>query len=111
MINHRNSIETWSKSGGEVFSGGSLNYDFTTAAAQAYGNNEVMVGSKYSVYTGDVNQNGSVDLSDLLLVFNDASNFVTGYVVTDLNNDKQVTLEDVLFAYNNSSGFVEMKRP
>ncbi len=111
VVKHRNSIETWSKSGGEIFVNGTLSYDFTTAAAQAFGNNQVLVGSKYSIYTGDVEQNGTVDLTDLIAVFNDATNFITGYVVTDLNCDEQVNLTDVIFAYNNSSNFVEVKRP
>ena len=111
VINHRNSIETWSKAGGEVFAGGTLNYDFTSSAAQAYDNNEVLVGSKYSVYTGDVNQDGIVDLTDLVAIYNDGSNFVTGYVLTDLNCNSIVDLTDLLFAYNNSSIFVSIKRP
>jgi hypothetical protein len=36
-LKHRNSIETWSKSGGEVYNTGNLNsYDFTTSDAQAF---------------------------------------------------------------------------
>ncbi|MBK6505795.1 MAG: hypothetical protein IPG02_09030 [Ignavibacteria bacterium] len=35
VVKHRNSVETWSKTGGEVFVNGILNYDFTTAASQA----------------------------------------------------------------------------
>lgn len=111
VVRHRNSIATWSKAGGEEFKDGALIYDFTTAASQAFGDNEVLVGSDYSIYSGDVNQNGNVDLSDIVEVFNDARAFVTGYVVTDLNCDDAVTLADVLIAYNNSAIFVEVKRP
>ncbi len=111
VVKHRNSIETWSKPGGEIFTLGILAYDFTTSASQAFGDNQVLVGSNYSIYTGDVSQNGNVDLTDLIEVFNDATNFVTGYVVTDLNCDNQTNLTDVLFAYNNSSIFVEVKKP
>ncbi|MBK8552559.1 MAG: hypothetical protein IPL53_16415 [Ignavibacteria bacterium] len=111
VVRHRNSIATWSKSGNDKFKDGALTYDFTTAASQAFGANEVLVGSDYSIYTGDVNQNGNVDLSDIIEVFNDSRAFVTGYVVTDLNCDDAATLEDVLFAYNNSAIFVEVRRP
>ena len=111
VVKHRNSIATWSKSGGEVFTGGTLNFDFTSAASQAYDNNQVLVGSNYSIYTGDVNQDGIVDLSDIIAIYNDAGNFVTGYVVTDLNCNNIVDLADLLFAYNNSSIFVSVKRP
>ncbi|MDQ3021752.1 MAG: hypothetical protein M3R36_14450 [Bacteroidota bacterium] len=111
VAKHRNSIETWSKSGGEVFSGGVLNYDFTTAASQAFGSNMVLVGSEYSFYTGDVNQDGTVDLTDLSLIDNDAFNFVTGYVSTDLNCDMIVDVTDATFADNNASNFVALVRP
>lgn len=63
------------------------------------------------LYTGDVNQDGIVDLTDLVAIYNDGSNFVTGYVLTDLNCNSIVDLTDLLFAYNNSSIFVSIKRP
>ena len=111
VVKHRNSIETWSKAGGEIFTEGILTYDFTTAPSKAFGNNEVLVDGKYSIYTGDVNQDGIVDLSDLIAIYNDAGSFVTGYVVTDLNCNSIVDLTDLLYAYNNSSIFVSVKRP
>lgn len=111
VVRHRNSIETWSKSGGEMFAGDVLNYDFTTSASQAYDNNQVLVSGEYSIYTGDVNQDGLVDLTDLVLISNDGSNFVTGYVATDLNCNGIVDLTDLLLANNNSSLFVSVMRP
>ncbi|HRB00138.1 MAG TPA: hypothetical protein PK294_06855 [Ignavibacteria bacterium] len=111
VANHRNSIETWSKNGGEVFTAGSLTYDFTTAASQAFGNNQVLVSGEYSIYTGDVNQDEVVDVTDLGLIDNDASNFVTGYVVTDLNYDNVVDVTDASFADNNAAGFVSVSKP
>ena len=111
VVKHRNSIETWSKAGGELFTSGILSYDFTTAASQAYDNNQVLIGSDYSIYTGDVTQDGTVDLSDLTDILNDANAFVTGYVVTDLNCNMVVDLTDLVFAYNNSSQFVSVKKP
>lgn len=111
VVKHRNSIETWSKLGGEEFSAGTLSYDFTTAASQAFGSNMVNVGGEWSLYTGDVNQDGIVDLSDLALIDNDAFNFVTGYVSTDLNCDGLVDLTDAAFADNNGLNFVAVVKP
>lgn len=111
VVKHRNSIETWSKSGGEMFSSGILNYDFTTAASQAYGNNMVLVNSKYSIYTGDVNQDNVVEASDASMIDNDSQNFVTGYVITDLNCDNVVDGTDAIFAENNSYNFVAVISP
>jgi hypothetical protein len=40
-----------------------------------------------AAYTGDVNLDGTIDATDLSIVFTDNSLGVTGYVVTDLNGD------------------------
>lgn len=111
VVNHRNSIETWSKAGGEVFTAGSLTYNFTTSASQAFGSNMVLVGGEYSFYTGDSNQDGTVDAADLSLIDNDAFNFISGYVVTDLNGDMSVDGTDLSFCDNNAANFVGVVRP
>lgn len=112
---HRNSLETWSKSGGEAYNlGSTFSYDFTTASSQAFGNNMMQADAspvKYAIYTGDVNQDGAIDLTDVIQTYNDANNFITGYVVTDLNRDNITDLTDVLMAYNNSVNFVGVVRP
>jgi len=111
VVKHRNSIETWSKDPGEVFAAGLLNFDFTTANTQAFGNNMVNVGGEWSIYTGDVTQDGIVDGGDGALIDNDAFNFVTGYVPTDLNCDSIVDGSDASFADNNAFNFVSLIRP
>lgn len=113
VVTHRNSIETWSGAT-SMFSGGTLSYNFVSAAAQAYGNNMKQVDAspvKYGIYSGDVNQDGYVDLTDVTLVFNDAGSFSAGYIVTDLNGDNIVDLTDLTIAFNNSSSFVSVIRP
>ncbi|MFZ1320839.1 MAG: hypothetical protein WAT71_04720 [Ignavibacteria bacterium] len=111
VVNHRNSIETWSKSGGEIFAGGVLNFDFTTMSSQAFGNNLVQVGANWSNYTGDVNQEGVVDVGDLTIIDNDAFAFIIGYVPADLNCDDVVDLTDASFADNNAANFVSVIKP
>ncbi|MBK6505426.1 MAG: hypothetical protein IPG02_07100 [Ignavibacteria bacterium] len=111
VVKHRNSVETWSKAGGEMFSSGALNFDFTTAASQAYGSNMVLVGGEYSIFTGDVNDDDIVDAADVSLIDNDAFNFVSGYVVTDLNCDGSVDGTDATFGDNNAFNFVGIIRP
>lgn len=109
QIKHRNALETWSKAGGEMFTLFALNYDFSSAASQAFGNNTVNVNTspvRYAVYSGDVNQDGIVDLSDIVLIHNDASIFRTGYVNTDVNGDMVTDLSDILIAFNNAGEFV-----
>lgn len=112
VIKHRNSIETWSKSGGEVFiNGHTQNFDFTTADSQSYGNNMIQVGSKYCNYSGDVNQDGLVDMSDVSLIDNDVYSTEEGYDVTDLNGDEFVDLSDIVIADNNAFHYVSVMRP
>lgn len=110
-VTHRNSIATWSKSGGEAWGGSVLNYDLTSAATQAYGDNLKLVAGKYCIYGGDVNQDEVIDGADLSLIDNDASNFVTGYVQTDLNFDTIVDGSDAALCDNNASNFVSVIKP
>lgn len=112
QVKHKNSIETWSKSGGEYIAEGNLfNYDFTTSQSQAYGNNMILKNSLYCLYSGDVNQDGEINLSDILSIYNDAANFKTGNVVTDLNGDYIVNLSDQIIGFNNLVNFVRVVRP
>lgn len=109
-VKHRNGLETWS-AGGNSFISGSLSYDFTVAASQAFGNNQILRGSKYCVYSGDVNHDGIIDISDVALIDNDVYYFVSGVANTDLNNDGFVDLSDLIFADNNAYNFVQLIRP
>ena len=110
VVKHRNSIQTWSKTT-NTFSSNALSYNFTTANTQAFGNNLINVGGAWSTYGGDVNQDGTVDLSDINLVFNAAGSFLTGYVVTDLTGDNLVDLSDMTVAFNNAGAFVSAVTP
>ncbi|MDQ3021649.1 MAG: YCF48-related protein [Bacteroidota bacterium] len=109
-INHRNSIETWSATWWK-FSSFSFNYDFTTAASQAYGSNQIFKGTRYCIYGGDVNQDGTVDLNDNQTINNDAYNFASGYIVTDLNGDNLADVSDATIADNNAHNFISKITP
>ncbi len=113
QLEHRNSLETWSNTP-QQFTASALSYDFTTANSQAYGDNMIQVNVspvKFAVYSGDVNQDGVIDLNDVLETYNAANSFTAGYVVTDINGDNIVDLNDVLIAYNNATGFVSVVKP
>jgi len=108
----KNGIETWSKSGGEIYTrGATLNYDFTTSYSRAYGNNLVLKGEKYCIYSGDINQDAVIDGSDVLMVDNDAANFVTGYVNSDVDGDGFVDGNDLAIVDNNAAIFVSVVNP
>lgn len=110
-VRHRNSIQTWSKLAQSFTSGNTTNYNFTTAAAQAFGDNLTLKLGKFTIYSGDPNHDDAVDLSDIVLVYNDANNFVSGYVVSDINGDSFTDLSDIVITFNNASAFVSVIRP
>ncbi|MEO8209728.1 MAG: hypothetical protein ABI840_04140 [bacterium] len=91
-----------------------MSFDLTTSASQAFGNNLKQVNFvsvRFAIYSGDVNQDGVVDLTDGSLINNDSYNFVSGYVSTDLNGDWTVDLSDAGIEDNNAFNFVSKMRP
>ena len=113
QIKHRNSIETWS-SIPQSFTGNSMNFNITSSASQAFGNNIKQIDAspvRFGIYSGDANQDGTIDLTDVIQIYNASNIFVSGYAVTDINGDSVVDLTDILFAYNNSTGFISVIRP
>ncbi|MBK8550714.1 MAG: hypothetical protein IPL53_06495 [Ignavibacteria bacterium] len=108
----RNGIETWSSAGGTgINPNSSVDYDFTASPLKAFGNNMMLKGSRYCIYSGDVNQDRFIDLTDVTNVYNDANNFLTGYLKTDLTGDHIVDLTDLTITYNNSTNFVNSVLP
>lgn len=106
----RNSIETWS-SAPVMFNASSVAYDFTSSRTRAYGNNLTLKGSRWTVFSGDVNNDGIVDLTDAINVYNDGLAGLTGYIITDLNGDNVVDLSDLLICFNNVGKFVIVVKP
>lgn len=112
VVSHRNSVETWSRTP-LTFGAGFLNPDFTDTA-NVFGGNLIIVDNsplKFGLYSGDVNQDGFIDLTDVIAINNDANSFATGYINTDLTGNNVTDLFDVLMAYNNSVSFVSIKKP
>ena len=113
-LKHRNSIETWSSN--PVLFSDSTNYDFSTAANKAFsdGNNIPMMNlgnGTYAIYTGDINQDGTADATDLQITENDAYNFQYGYNTSDCNVDGASDAIDMQLIENNTSLFLFMARP
>ncbi len=112
-VKHRNSVETWSA--GPIDNGShDLAYDFTHYASSAFGNNLVQADNsppRFAVYSGDIDQDGAIDGTDVGAIDNDAANFTGGYVVTDLTGDLFVDGTDFLIADNNAANFIGVIRP
>jgi hypothetical protein len=106
VIKHRNSIETWCKSGGIGFTKfASMTYDFTSAIMQAYGDNMILKGERVCVYSGDINQDGSVDAIDRSSAWNDRNK--TGYEASDVDGSGVVDALDRSLVWNNRNLITE----
>ncbi len=113
QIRHRNSIETWN-SVPQSFTGNSMSFNITTSSTQAFGNNIKQIDAspvKFGIYSGDANQDGTIDLTDVIQIYNASNVFASGYTMTDINGDSVIDLTDILIAYNNSAGFVSVLKP
>jgi hypothetical protein len=105
-VKHRNHLETTTALPVD-FSGGTISYDFTTTASQAFGDNQKDLGEGvFGFYGGDANGDGSVDALDFIDLDNDASAFASGYIITDINGDGAVDALDLIVTDNNASMFV-----
>lgn len=67
-----------------------MNYDFTISSTNAFGGNEILRGSRYCIFSGDINNDGYVNLEDILVTSNAANNFSTGYFKEDVNGNNIV---------------------
>jgi choice-of-anchor B domain-containing protein len=113
VVNHRNSIKTWSATGTALTRGSAINYSFLQNGT-AFGNNQAIVSASplyYGMFSGDVNRDKVIDGSDVGLIDNDASNFVGGYVITDLTGDNFVDGSDFSVADNNANNYVTAIEP
>jgi hypothetical protein len=107
---HRNSIETVTAIP-VSFASGTINYSFDVAS-KAYGNNMLLsTDGRWMIFGGDPNQDGLVDATDMLLIDNDATSFVTGYINNDVNGDGLIDAGDMILLDNNASTFVSKVTP
>ena len=125
QITHRNSIETWSRKPSSGFFNilfsthfqaftSFLKFDFSLSPGTAFGSNQKHVDTspnKYAIYGGDINQDGTIDASDVSSVDNDAYNSLSGYVNTDVTGDDFVDAQDVSIVDNNAFNSVSVITP
>ncbi|HRH66603.1 MAG TPA: hypothetical protein PLU53_09935, partial [Bacteroidia bacterium] len=109
-ITHRNSLETWSAA--PVLMTANTNYDFSSAAAKAYGDNLADLGDgKFGLYSGDINQDGIIESGDYSAVENSSQVFLSGYFADDLTGDGLVESTDYSLIENNSQLFLITSQP
>ena len=113
-VKHRNTIETWSSSAIAFTAGSPASYSFSVAASQAYGSNLVQIDNspvRFALYSGDANQDKTVDATDLSLIDNDAASFSSGYLPADINGDSFVDGTDYAISDNNATLFISVIEP
>ena len=100
-INHRNSLETWSAL--PVLFTSTTTYLFSTNASMAFGNNMIETPDNlgWAIYNGDLNQDGSVDGVDFLILGPSIDIGDGGYFVGDINGDGSVDGLDFLILDQN----------
>ena len=109
-LRHRNSIQTWSSL--PILITNIVNYDFTTAKSQAFGNNQNWVGNAACIYSGDFNQDENVDLSDFPFWDDQSVNTPYGYyLICDLTGDSIVDLLDKYFWNKNNTSMIYAHYP
>jgi hypothetical protein len=101
VIKHRNALETWSASP-VLLNAATISYDFTTAANKAYGSNQKSLsGGVFGIYSGDVDHDGSISISDFSSVESKAGLFTSGYTVEDITGNLFVESADLSVVENN----------
>ena len=100
VVYTHNTLKTWSATAIQLHS--SISYDFTDGMAKAFGNNLKDLGDgNFALFSGDVTQDGVINLVDLDEVKTTSQLFSTGYMKEDLTGDKIVESADFSIIENN----------
>ena len=113
-IKHRNSIETWSAA--PVLITAATEYDFRSSLGSAFGDGinppmKSLGGGIFGIYSGDANQDGTIDGADQAIMENDASAFTFGYNASDCTGDGATDSGDQTIIENNANLFLFYARP
>jgi hypothetical protein len=104
-LKQRNHINTWSANA--ITINEYTNYNFTDAANKAFGSNQIEISTgSWALYSGDVNQDVTIDIFDFLEWDADNQSFNSGYYATDLNGDANVDIFDFLIWDPNNQNFI-----
>lgn len=101
VLKHRNSIEVWSAAP-QVLAARIVNYNFTDAAAKAYGNNLKLKSGKWCIPAGEVTGNDWVEFDDVVVAYNQyRTDPGTGVsLLCDFDGNGFVEFDDVVLVYN-----------
>ena len=110
-VSHRNGLQTWSATSVSL-SAVPITYDFSNAANKAFGSNQVSVGAGlFAFYSGDLNSDENIDITDISLIEIDINQFASGYYRTDINGDGNVDILDIPVLETNVNNFIFSNHP
>ena len=109
-IKHRNSIETTTATA-VSFAGSTVSQSFGDPLLVFGGNLMKMTDNTYTIFGGDVNQDGDIDTTDRAFLLIDLNAAVLGYTIADLNGDGAVNTTDRGLLLANLNAAVTRKIP
>jgi hypothetical protein len=110
VIQSRNGIQIWSSNTIAIPS--STTYDFSTAANKAFGDNQTQIDNNvWAIYSGDINQDETVDAFDYLQLDPDVIMGSSGYLSTDLTGDGTVDSFDYILLDSNLINGISVIKP
>ena len=65
----------------------------------------------YAIYSGDIDQDGQMDISDFNIMEIDVTAFATGYIPSDINGDLRADVSDFNLLEANVTNFVKVHYP
>ena len=102
VVYNHNTLKTWS-SIPVLFSSNTI-YNFSSPVSKAYGNNLKDLGDgNFALYSGDVIQDGQINIDDYNSIMNNCLLFRTGYLKEDLTGDRIIESGDYSLIENNNS--------
>ena len=111
VVQHRNSLETWSAAP-VALNSPLTTYDFRLSAGSAYGSNLCNLGDGYfAIWSGDIDRNNSITISDINLLQTKLPQFLHGYYVGDLTGDNYTESADYSLLENNVPLMLQVAKP
>lgn len=105
-VHHRNALETWSALP-ITFNAATTSYIFSDAISKAMGNNMHNMGDgNFALHSGDVDQNGTIEMVDMNDLESASLISTYGYLPQDLNGDGLIESTDYSLLENNMNLFV-----
>jgi hypothetical protein len=106
VLTHRNHLRVMTANA-LALNGGTSQYDFSTALSKAYsggGTALKLVGTRYALFGGDGNANGSVNATDKVVVWRPQNGSLGGYFSGDYNLDGNVNATDAVLIWRVNNG-------